>query len=54
VTGWFAPGVVAGLCLLALPVGLVMVWLIWLAGHRLRRSDDWQDDGNRRPTRWGK
>jgi hypothetical protein len=53
-TGWLTPGVIAGLCLLALPVVLVIVWLTWLAGHRLRRSDDWQDDGNRRPTLRGK
>ena len=51
-TGWFAPGVVAGLCLLALPVLLAVVW-VRLAWNRAR-SDDWQDDGNRRPRRWGK
>ena len=39
-TGWLAPGVVAGLCILALPVMLAIVWLTCLAGHRLRRSDD--------------
>ena len=49
-TAGFTPGAVAGLCLLALPVVLAL----WLAGHRLRRSDDWQDDGNRRPRRWRK
>ena len=43
---WFAPGVIAGLCMLALPV-LLVVRLAWRT-----RSDDWQDDGNRRPRRW--
>lgn len=38
-TGWFAPGVVAGLCLLAVPAVLAIL-SGWLAGHRLRRSDD--------------
>ena len=44
---WFAPGVIAGLCLLALPV-LLVVRLAW----NRTRSDDWQNDGNRRPRRW--
>jgi hypothetical protein len=52
-TGWLTPGVVAGLCLLALPVVLAVVWVVRLALNRTR-SDDWQDDGNRRPTRWSK
>ena len=50
-TGWLAPGVIAGLCLLAVPVALAVVWVVRLAAHK---SDDWQDDGNRRPRRWGK
>lgn len=48
-TGWLAPGVVFGLCLLVLPVVLAVVWVV-----RLAWSDDWIDDGNRRPRRWGK
>jgi len=52
-TGWFAPGAVAGLCLLALPVVLAVAWVVRLAWNRTR-SDDWQDDGNRRPRGWGK
>jgi hypothetical protein len=52
-TAWLTPGVVAGLCLLALPVLLAVAWVVRLTWNRTR-SDDWQDDGNRRPTRWGK
>ena len=50
-TNWLAPGVIAGLCLLAVPVVLAVVWVVRLAWNRTR-SDDWQDDGNRRPRRW--
>ena len=49
-TNWLAPGVVFGLCLLALPVVLAVAWVVRLAWRT--RSDDWQDDGNRRPRRW--
>jgi hypothetical protein len=50
-TGWLTPGAVAGLCLLALPVVLAVVWVVRLTWNR-PRSDDWQDDGNRRPRLW--
>ena len=49
-SGWLTPGVIAGLCLLALPVVLAAVWVVCLAWDRSQR-DDWQDDGNRRPRR---
>ena len=52
-TNWLAPGVVFGLCLLALPVVLAVAWVVRLVWNRAR-SDDWQDDGNRRPRRWSK
>lgn len=50
-TGWWLTGLAAAVAL-ALISGILFVWLDWWVERvAQRQSEDWRDEGNRRP-RW--